>query len=119
MITHRGDIHHIFPREYLKKNGFRKNLYNQLANYAYMQTEINIQIGNKAPIQYLKSVKEQCSGGKLKYGNITEMKTLMHNLKENCIPENIFDLEYNGYEDFLTERRKLMSKRIKEYYFSL
>ena len=119
MITHRGDIHHIFPREYLKKNGFRKNLYNQIANYAYMQTEINIQIGSKAPIQYLKSVKEQCSGGKLKYGNITEMKTLMHNLKENCIPENIFDLEYNGYEDFLIDRRKLMSKRIKEYYFCL
>ena len=34
-------------------------------------------------------------------------------------PKNIFNLEYNGYEDFLIERRKLMSKRIKEYYFSL
>lgn len=119
MIIHRGDIHHIFPREYLKKNGFRKNLYNQIANYAYMQTEINIQIGSKSPVQYLKLVKEQCNGGKLKYGNITDMNTLMHNLKDNCIPENIFDLEHDSYENFLVERRKLMSKRIKEYYFSL
>jgi hypothetical protein len=33
MIEHRGDIHHIFPREYLKENGFSQSQYNQVANY--------------------------------------------------------------------------------------
>jgi hypothetical protein len=119
LITHRGDIHHIFPREYLKKNGFKSSLYNQIANYAYMQSEINIQIGSKSPKQYLSEMKEQCNGGILKYGGITDYNILLENLKINCIPESIFEMEYGEYEDFLIERRKILSKKIKEYYFKL
>ena len=29
-----GDVHHIFPKEYLKTNGYEKSLYNQEGNYA-------------------------------------------------------------------------------------
>jgi hypothetical protein len=36
MIEHRGDIHHIFPRQYLKENGFSQIQYNQVANYVYV-----------------------------------------------------------------------------------
>ena len=36
-----------------------------------------------------------------------------------CIPENIFDLDVERYEEFLGERRQRMAKKIKEYYFSL
>jgi hypothetical protein len=46
LISHMGDIHHVFPRDYLKKNGLKKGQYNQIANYVYMQSEINIQVGN-------------------------------------------------------------------------
>jgi hypothetical protein len=45
LITHRGDIHHVFPRGYLKKHGMTRGRYNQIANYVYMQSEINIRIG--------------------------------------------------------------------------
>jgi len=40
MIEHRGDIHHIFPRQYLKENGVSQSQYNQVANYVYVQQEI-------------------------------------------------------------------------------
>lgn len=48
-----GDIHHIFPKQYLVDNGYDKHEYNQVANYAYLDTPINIKIGKKSPKEYL------------------------------------------------------------------
>lgn len=119
LIMHRGDIHHIFPRAYLRKSGFKKKQYNQIANYVYMQSEINIKIGSKAPRAYFREIIEQCNGGAVQYGGITDMESLKTNLKENCIPESVFDMEKEDYETFLSERRKLIAHKLKEYYFSL
>ena len=47
-MIERGDIHHIFPRQYLKENGFSQSQYNQVANYVYVQQEINIKEGKLA-----------------------------------------------------------------------
>ena len=47
-----GDIHHIFPKQYLVDNGYDKHDYNQVANYAYLDTPVNIKIGKKAPKEY-------------------------------------------------------------------
>ncbi len=42
---------------------------------------------------------------------------LKNNLQQNCIPFDIVKWDYNNYLDkFLIERRKLMSKKIEEYY---
>ena len=49
MIEHRGDIHHIFPQQYLKENGVSQSQYNQVANYVYVQQEINIKVGKRSP----------------------------------------------------------------------
>lgn len=70
LIEQRGDVHHIFPRDLLKKQGLTRGQYNQVANYVFTQSEINIKIGNKPPKQYLGEMKEQCNGGELKYGGI-------------------------------------------------
>jgi hypothetical protein len=59
LISLRGDIHHLFPKDYLKKNGLDRGQYNQIANYAYMQSEINIKVGNKPPKDYFDVVKSQ------------------------------------------------------------
>ena len=75
-MTHRGDLHHIFPRDFLKKSGLPKSRYNQVANYAYMQSEINIRLGNRPPREYMAEVRAQCEGGPLKYGGITSLETL-------------------------------------------
>jgi len=48
------DRHHIYPRNYLKKLGYRQNQYNQIANYALTQSGINIQIGDRAPEEYFQ-----------------------------------------------------------------
>lgn len=119
MISHRGDIHHLFPREYLKAKGFSRGDYNQIANFVYVQQEINIKIGKKSPKDYMSDVSDQCNGGKLKFGGIADKGELDNNLKQNCIPESFIGMSIDDYEDFLVERRKLMAQKIKDYYYSL
>lgn len=119
LISYRGDIHHLFPKDYLKKNGLSKNGYNQIANYVYMQSETNIKIGNKSPKEYFRTVLQQVNNGQMHLGAITDEQSLKDNLKQNCVPEIIMDAEFNQYEIFLNERRKLMAKKIKDFYFSL
>jgi hypothetical protein len=119
LIMHRGDIHHIFPKNYLKKAGLTRSKYNQIANYVYMQQEVNIKVGNKAPETYFSEVLEQCHSGELKYGAIANKEELSKNLEENCIPESVFTMTIENYQEFLMERRKLMAKKIKSYYYSL
>jgi len=116
LIEQRGDVHHIFPKDLLKKQGLTRGQYNQIANYVYTQSEVNIKIGNKPTKQYLSEIKDQCNGGELKYGGITDFNEAFDNLKQNAIPETIFDLDTEDYQDFLLQRRKLMAEKIKEYY---
>lgn len=119
MIIHRGDIHHIFPKNFLQKKYDSKNEYNQIANFVYAQQEINIAIGDKSPDNYMKVLLNQCDGGKVKYGNITDKDQLMENLKKHCIPTSIFEMNIDNYHEFLEERRKLMAEKIKRYYKTL
>ena len=120
LITTMGDIHHIFPKSYLQKNGVtNKSKYNQIANYTYLDTQTNISVGEKAPNEYFKIVFDQCTSKEMKFGNITDIFLLKENLTINCIPENIISMDVSHYDIFLLERRKLMAKKIKDYYFSL
>ena len=120
LIENRGDIHHIFPKDYLMKNGFdTKQQYNQIANYTMLQTEINIAVSNRAPKDYMHDVIAQCNGQENKYGLINNIKDLKDNLNENSIPEEIVDMTFENYEEFLQMRRKLMAEKIKEYYQKL
>jgi len=119
MIDHAGDIHHIFPRNYMRAHGYNKSFYNQIANYVYTQTEINIAIGKKEPRVYMKEILEQVTGGEQKYGNLDSEKTLRSNLRQNCIPDIIFEAKHTDYDVFLAERRRLMAKKIERYYKSL
>ncbi|MCA0362696.1 MAG: DUF262 domain-containing protein [Bacteroidetes bacterium] len=119
MIQLRGDIHHLFPKDFLKKHGFDKNKYNQIANYVYMQSEINIKIGNKSPQDYFKIIREQMSLASLLITGITTEDQLLENMRMNCIPIQIESMTIDNYSDFLAERRKLMANKIKEYYRQL
>lgn len=122
LIKIKGDLHHIFPVSYLKKLGYASPIkYNQVANLVYSQSEINIAISNKPPFEYFKILKEQCQNKIPKLGGITDLEMLKSNLQANCIPLEVLDndeLLYD-YEAFLEERRKLMAKKIKEYFMML
>lgn len=121
MIEERGDIHHIFPKKYLQRNGYNnRGMYNQIANYVYTQSEINISIKDKPPKSYFSSVIQQCRGEKeLTYGAIDNLEELYKNLDDNDIPREVINSGVDQYEDFLDKRRRLMAMRIKKYYKSL
>ena len=116
LILNRCDVHHLYPRNHLKGQGLTRGRYNQIANFALAQSEINIAIGAKAPAIYFKELVQQCSGGNRKYGGITDLAELKANLEENCIPETMLTDALPDYDAFLEERRRLMASRIKKYF---
>lgn len=120
LIENRGDIHHIFPKNYLQKNGHdNRGEYNQIANFAMLQTEINIQISDRAPVDYMKSIEKQCTGEENKFGAINNPEDLRKNMAENCIPLGFENMTEPDYKDFLLARRKLMAKKVRTYFDSL
>ena len=119
LLIEGGDVHHIFPKEYLKQNGFEKSQYNQVANYAYLDTQVNKSIGKKAPNVYFPEAKKQCETKEITIGSITDYNQLLDNLKTNCVPDTVFDMDYTRYDEFLTDRRKMMAQKIRKYYESL
>lgn len=117
LIEQRGDIHHVFPKKYLQKCGIKeRSLYNQIANYVYTQSEINIKIKDQAPKDYMAKVREQCTGGDAVYGGIDSSIKLEANMAANCIPPEIFEMDYTSFEEFLEKRRYLMAQKIRRYY---
>jgi len=101
----RLEKHHIFPRNYLiSKYGFDKNKdkakINQIANLTFLEFEDNIEISDDKPSEYFVMVQKRFSEDEIK-----EM------LAQHAIPENFYQLEY---DDFLQERRKLMTGIIKK-----
>jgi hypothetical protein len=119
LIEVKSDVHHIFPRDFLKKHGLPQSQYNQIANYVIAQSEINIAISNKEPAVYFHEMQEQVHGGLKKYGNITNPDQLCENLRMNCIPEGVIQMGLDDYPNFLRERRKLMANKIRAYFEGL
>ena len=115
-----GDVHHIFPKQYLKEQGFEKNQYNQNANYVYLDRPVNESIGKLPPYEYFSAAKRQCSEDVTKpIGSINDIDQLESNMTMNCIPKDIFNMDSESYYRFLQERRMLMAHKIKEYYYNL
>jgi hypothetical protein len=116
LLMNRSDMHHVFPRNHLKKQGLARGRYNQIANFVLAQSEINIAIGDRAPEVYFKELAQQCAGGAKKYGGITDLDEMRANLRMNCLPESLLEGTIPAYDDFLEERRKLMALRIKTWF---
>lgn len=119
LINFGGDVHHIFPKKYLMEHGFDRTQYNQTANYAYLDTPVNISIGKKAPKDYFSLALHQCGGEQAKCGSIMNEEDLRANLAINCIPEDVFDMDCTHYAEFLEKRRALMAAKIRKYYEGL
>lgn len=120
MIETQGDIHHLVPKNYLRKNGVNdKREYNQVANYAMTETAVNIRIGNRLPADYLGEVKAQIRSGHTTLGEIVSEADLDKSFEGNAVPDSLFETTVENFEDFLIKRRRLMAMKMKEYYFSL
>ena len=99
--------HHLFPKAYLEKIGITDDRdRNQIANFAYIEWGDNMVIGDLSPAEYFKPIFERK----------TDEKDITDVMKYNALPENWYNMNYN---DFLTERRKMMANVIKEGYEKL
>lgn len=94
--------HHLFPKAYLKNQGYGDAKINQMANYAFIDWKDNMEILDDAPSVYYPII---CEGRTLEQIISMEM--------ENALPHGWENMQY---EEFLVERRKLMAGKIKEAY---
>jgi len=102
------EIHHIFPKNYLIKNGIiDKTMFNQQANYIYIEYPDNIKIKDQSPAEYwpmmLDSLESEYDRQEI-INNYTEYYDL---------PHEFWNMEY---PEFLKARRKLMAKSIRNYF---
>ena len=119
LLMNRSDVHHVYPRNYLKKQGLARGRYNQIANFVLAQSEINIAIGDKPPEHYFAELAKQGNGGEKKYGGIVDLADLRANLKMHCLPESLLDGAVPSYDDFLEQRRRLMAQKVKAWFQAL
>ena len=119
LINLGGDVHHVFPKKYLIDNGYSKNLYNQDGNYAYLDRPVNESIGKKAPKVYFQEALDQCKTKQATCGSIIDEDQLYNNLEMNCIPADVFNMDYQDYSHFLEKRRSMIANKIRRYYESL
>lgn len=100
------DKHHIFPKNYLAKIGITEDRdRNQIANFAYIDYNQNIDISDDPPSVYVEKFRR-------KLGEEEYLKVC----KENALPA---DFENMDYMDFLKQRRRLMSNIVKKAYLRL
>ena len=117
-----SDVHHIFPKSYLQETEELnvRSIYNQVANYTFLDTPVNIAVGKKAPNVYFKEAFDSAALNGTVFGSPMSLEELKKNLNMNCIPLEIVNWDYNQYlHDFLPQRRKLMAAKIKTYYKGL
>lgn len=120
LINISGDVHHIFPKAYLKNNGVEeKGRYNQVANFTYLDTQVNKAVSDDAPNVYFGKAIEQFENGNIAFGNIASKEDLEENLRENAIPIDVVKMTVEDFDDFLKKRRINMAKLIETYYKNL
>lgn len=119
LLLNHSDVHHVYPKNFLKNRGLARGRYNQIANYVLAQSEINIAIGDKAPEKYFAQLAEQVRGGHARYGGITTEEDLRANLRMSCLPESMLDGGVPEFDAFLEERRKRMALKIKAWFETL
>ena len=119
LIEQRGDIHHIFPKQYLINNGYTQKAYNQIANFVYTEQATNIKVGKMPPNDYLDKIKQQIKEGNNQISTLDTEYALLENIKTNDIPSFIIEATHHDYDRFLKERRKMISKKLKAYYENL
>ena len=98
--------HHLFPKQYLKKQGIESvRDINQIANYALVEWDDNIAISDAPPSQYWS-----------KYAERFDSETLGTMMQWHALPAEWWTM---GYEQFLAARRPLIADVIRRGYAKL
>ena len=94
----RLEVHHIFPRSLLYKEGNQRPDVNAVANYCFLTQETNLAIGANAPEVYFEGVEENHPGA----------------LASQWIPMDRSLWKLDRYLDFLEARRELLAADANE-----
>lgn len=98
--------HHLFPKQYLKKQGIESvRDINQIANYALVEWDDNIAISDAPPAQYWG-----------KYAERFDQVTLATMMQWHALPEQWWTM---SYDQFLAARRPLIAGVIRQGYLKL
>ena len=98
-VYNRKEYHHIFPKNFLQDKGYHINNINLAMNFCFLSSSSNKIIRNKAPSNY--------------FFNEIDSDEIFSILNSNLIPNNNLDLyRNNNYEEFITERAKLILEKI-------
>lgn len=93
--------HHLFPKNYLVKNGVSEQRdRNQIANYALVEWSDNISISDKAPSEYVPLYEARY--------DVAELDQMRY---WHALPSNWQSLRY---PDFLEKRRKMIAQVIRD-----
>ena len=88
------EVHHIFPRDFLKKNRHDdKKAINALGNFCFLTKNSNLQISNRPPQDYFPEVENQHPGA----------------LASQWIPQDPELWKPENYPEFLRQRQALLA----------
>jgi hypothetical protein len=94
------EVHHLFPKAWLKKNGYDSpREYNQVANLALLEWAANIDVGDEAPTDYAPRLMARIPDAE---------QMQMH--ANHALPESWWEMPY---EDFLEERRVALADVVR------
>lgn len=100
--------HHLFPRDWLEKNGIKEQTeINQIANYALLEWPDNIEISNENPAEYFHKIQSRFE---------TNLDVWQKMMSDHCMPTDWHSLNYHS---FLEQRRKLIAAYIRRGFESL
>lgn len=86
-------IHHVFPKAYLYKNGYDKTEVNALANFAFLTAQTNQKLSDRPPHEYFEEIVKKQPGA----------------LESQWIPIDQDLWRVENYREFLIARRQLLA----------
>lgn len=87
------EMHHIFPKSYLRRNGVSAKDANNMGNIAFQTRDTNHSIGSKPPVEYMPEVARNWPGV----------------LESQWIPQDRELWKVENYKRFLEARRRLLA----------
>jgi hypothetical protein len=97
------EVHHLFPKAWLKKNGVTApREYNQIANLGLLEWSANIEVSDDSPVDYAPRLE-----GRMNWSEAERAEAY----RLHALPDDWWDLDY---EDFLQQRRYMMAEVIRE-----
>lgn len=87
------EMHHIFPKAYLRRNGVSARDANNMGNIAFQTRETNREIGAKSPVEYMPAVAANWPGA----------------LESQWIPVDRELWKVENYHQFLEARQRLLA----------